>query len=201
MSVAEHDKPVNAPGSEAVEEQALRQKLPTPARVAALDKPVRERIDYWVSLFPPEHSRSAVISALREAQHHNQGHLTVELMDAIAAYMDLPRIQVYEVASFYSMLETRPVGRCCISVCTNLSCMLRGSDAIVEHLQRRLGVALGESTPDGRYFLKQEEECLAACTGAPMMQIDHKYHVDLTPEKVDAILDEHEGSGSKDSHA
>ncbi|MCH9663271.1 MAG: NADH-quinone oxidoreductase subunit NuoE [Gammaproteobacteria bacterium] len=177
-------------------EQALKQTLPTPARLAVLDKSICRRIDYWVSLFPPEHKRSAVISALREVQHHNDGFLTTELMDAVAAYLKLSRIAVYEVASFYSMLETRPVGRCCIAVCTNLSCMLRGSDTIVNHLQKRLGVELGESTPDNRYYLKREEECLAACAGAPMMQVDHKYYTDLTPERVDDILDKLESAAT-----
>jgi NADH-quinone oxidoreductase subunit E len=103
----------------------------------------------------------------------------------------LPRVSVYEVASFYSMYETAKVGHNSISVCTNVSCMLRGSDRIVEHLERRLGIKTGQSTPDDKFFLKQEEECLAACCGAPMMQINHKYYENLTPEKVDKILEEY----------
>jgi NADH-quinone oxidoreductase subunit E len=102
----------------------------------------------------------------------------------------VPAIQVYEVASFYSMFETRPVGRHHISVCTNISCMLCGGEEILAHVEKRLGIKVGESTTDGRFFLKQEEECLAACNGAPMMMVDHVYHENLTPEKVDRILDE-----------
>jgi NADH-quinone oxidoreductase subunit E len=110
-------------------------------------------------------------------------------MDAIAAYLGLPPIQVYEVASFYSMFETRPVGRVHVSVCTNVSCMLCGSDRIVEAVEKHLGIKVGESTPDGKFFLKREEECLAACNNAPMMMVDHVYHENLTPEKATAILD------------
>lgn len=155
----------------------------------ALSEKCRERIDGWVACFPEGRQRSAVIAALTEAQHENGGYLTRELMDAVADYLQLERIAVYEVASFYSMLETSPVGRHSISVCTNVSCMLRGADRIVTHLEKRLGIHLGESTPDGRFYLKDEEECLAACCGAPMMMVDHVYHENLTPQKVDTILE------------
>jgi NADH-quinone oxidoreductase subunit E len=87
------------------------------------------------------------------------------------------------------MFETRPVGRHSISVCTNISCMLRGSDEILEHIERRLGIRVGESTADGKFYLKREEECLAACCGAPMMMVDHVYHENLTTQKVDSVLD------------
>jgi len=149
----------------------------------------RHHIDAEVAKFPPERKRSAVLAALREVQHENRGYLTTELMDAVATYLGLAPMDVYEVASFYSMFETKPVGRHSISVCTNISCMLRGADDIVAHVERRLGVKLGHSTPDGRFYLKPEEECLAGCCGAPMMQVDHVYHEHLTPERVDQILD------------
>ena len=150
---------------------------------------VREEIDHWVARFPPGQQRSAVIGALHAVQHENKGFLTQGLMEAVARYLDLPPIQVFEVASFYSMFETRPVGRRSISVCTNISCMLRGGEQILAHLEKRLGIPVGESTPDGRFYLKKEEECLAACTGAPMMMVDHKFHENLTPARVDEILD------------
>jgi NADH-quinone oxidoreductase subunit E len=130
-----------------------------------------------------------VISALHAVQHENHGYLTAELMNAVAEYLDLPAIQVYEVATFYSMFQTKPVGRHNVAICTNVSCMLRGADDIVEHVQSKLGIRLGESTEDGRIYLKREEECLAACCSAPMMMVDHKYHEDLTIEQVDEILD------------
>jgi NADH-quinone oxidoreductase subunit E len=161
--------------------------LPDPA--AVLSEHTRREIDRWVAKFPEDRRRSAVIAALREAQHQNHGHLTTELMDAIAAYLGMPAIQVYEVASFYSMFETRPVGRVHVSVCTNISCMLCGSDRIVEAVERHLGIKVGESTPDGKFFLKREEECLAACNNAPMMMVDHVYHENLTPEAAVKILD------------
>ena len=151
---------------------------------------VREEIDHWVAKFPPDRKRSAVISALHAVQHENNGYLTTDLMDAVAAYLELPNILVYEVASFYSMFETKPVGRHHISVCTNISCMLRGSQEVVDYVEKKLGIKTGESTPDGRIYLKREEECLAACTGAPMMMVDHVFDENLTPPMIDKILDE-----------
>jgi NADH-quinone oxidoreductase subunit E len=151
---------------------------------------VREEIDHWVAKFPPDRRRSAVISALHAVQHENNGYLTTDLMDAVAVYLELPNILVYEVASFYSMFETKPVGRHHISVCTNISCMLRGSQEVVDHVEKKLGIKTGESTPDGRIYLKREEECLGACTGAPMMMIDHVFHENLTPQDIDKALDE-----------
>ncbi|MBV9621279.1 MAG: NADH-quinone oxidoreductase subunit NuoE, partial [Gammaproteobacteria bacterium] len=128
-------------------------------------------------------------AALRAAQEQNDGFLTPELMDAVAEYLGLPPIQVYEVASFYSMFEIHPCGRHHVSICTNISCMLNGAEALVRHAEQKLGIKLNESTPDGRIFLKQEEECLAACTGAPMLMVDHAFHEHLTPEKLEQILD------------
>ena len=159
-------------------------------KAALLSEHTRQEIDHWIGKFPPGRQRSALITALRAAQEQNQGHLTPALMDAVAEYLGLPAVQVYEVASFYSMFETHPCGRHHVSVCTNISCMLRGADRILRHVETKLGIREGESTPDGRIFLKREEECLAACTGAPMMLVDHVYHENLTPEVVDKVLDE-----------
>jgi NADH-quinone oxidoreductase subunit E len=156
---------------------------------AVLSGHVREEIDRWKARFPEGRQRSAVIAALHAVQHENNGYLTVEQLNAVAEYLDLPTIQVYEVATFYSMFETKPVGRHNISICTNVSCMLRGADELVDHVEKKLGIGLGESTTDGRIYLKREEECLAACCGAPMMMVNHKYHENLTPAKVDEILD------------
>ena len=110
-------------------------------------------------------------------------------MEAVADYLDLPPIQVFEVAAFYSMFETRPVGRNSISVCTNISCMLCGGENMLAYVESKLGIKAGESTPDGKFYLKLEEECLAACTGAPMMMVNHKFHEDLTLARIDEILD------------
>ena len=155
-----------------------------------LNEHTRHEIDEWIGRFPTGRHRSAVLSALRFTQEQNDGFLTPELMDGVAEYLRLPSIQVYEVASFYSMIETHPCGRHHVSICTNISCMLNGAEDLVSHCEKKLGIKLGESTPDGRIFLKKEEECLAACTGAPMMMVDHVFHEYLTPEKVDKVLDE-----------
>ena len=149
----------------------------------------RSEIDRWVAKFPEGRQRSALLSALQVAQHENKGYLTRDIMDAVAEYLNLQPIEVYEVATFYSMFETKPVGRHSISVCTNISCMLRGADDIVSHLEQRLGIKLGESSDDGKFYLKVEEECLAACCGAPMMMVDHKYYENLTAQKVDKIIE------------
>jgi NADH-quinone oxidoreductase subunit E len=148
----------------------------------------REEIDHWLSRYPDDQRQSAVLGALRAVMHED-GYLSTEKMDAVADYIGMPEIAVYEVGSFYSMYELEPVGRHTIAVCTNVSCMLRGGDEILEHIENKLGVKLGESTEDGRFYLKREEECLAACCGAPMMQVDHVYYEHLTPEKVDEVLD------------
>ncbi|MDP6437760.1 MAG: NAD(P)H-dependent oxidoreductase subunit E [Gammaproteobacteria bacterium] len=155
---------------------------------AQLSEHAREEINLWIGKFPGGRQRSAVIAALHIVQHENKGFLTPELMDAVASHLELPRIQVYEVASFYSMFELQPVGRNSVSVCTNVSCMLRGSGRILDHIAKQYGIKEGESTEDGRIFLKKEEECLGACTGAPMMMVNHRYYEHLTPEKVDEIL-------------
>lgn len=163
--------------------------IETASKIDLLSEHARAQIDHWVARFPSEHKRSAVLQSLVVAQHQNQGFLTTDLVDAVAEYLELPAIHVYEVASFYSMFETKPVARHNVAVCTNISCMLMGSDSIVEHIENKLGIKLGESTEDGRIYLKCEEECLAACAGGPMMQVDHVYHENLTPEKIDQILD------------
>ena len=149
----------------------------------------RAEIDHWLTRYPSDQKQSAVLAALREVQHENGGYLTTDLMDAVADYLAMPQIAVYEVASFYSMFETKPIGRNHIAVCTNISCMLRGSDTVLAYIERKLGIKLGDSTPDGKFYLKREEECLAACCGAPMMQVNHIYYERLTPEKVDQLLD------------
>jgi len=149
----------------------------------------RAEIDAWIAKYPPEQKQSAVLSALAVAQEQNGGWVSRELMDAVADYLDMPKVRVYEVGTFYSMIELEPVGRNMIALCTNLSCMLCGAGNIVSHVENKLGIKLGETTSDGRITLKLEEECLAACAGAPMMAVNGHYHEHLTPEKVDEILD------------
>jgi NADH-quinone oxidoreductase subunit E len=149
----------------------------------------RAQIDVWIAKYPAEQKKSAVLSALQTAQQQNGGWVSSELMDAVADYLDMQPIEVYEVSTFYSMIEIEPVGRNMVAVCTNLSCMLCGAETIVEHVEKKLGIKLGETTTDGRITLKLEEECLAACAGGPMMTVNGHYKENLTPEKVDEILD------------
>ena len=149
----------------------------------------RAQIDAWLAKYPPEQRQSAVLHALHVVQVQNDGWVSRELMDAVADYLGMPRVLVYEVGTFYSMIELAPVGRNMVALCTNISCMLCGAESLVEHVERKLGIRLGETTADGRITLKREEECLAACAGAPMMTVNGHYHEKLTPEKVDAILD------------
>lgn len=149
----------------------------------------REEIDELLSHFPADQKKSALLGALNVVQHENNGFLSEELMELVADYLGLAKIEVYEVASFYSMYELKPVARNNVAICTNICCMLMGSQSIVDHVENKLGIKVGESTDDGRIYLKKEEECLAACAGGPMMQVNHVYYENLTPEKVDEILD------------
>ena len=161
---------------------------PAENKDALFSSEVRAGIDKWVAKYPHDWRQSAVMAALMLVQEDNGGYLTTELMDRVAAYLDMAPIAVYEVASFYSMYERKPVGRHKVCVCTNVSCMINGSDRIVEYLEKKLGVKLGQSSADGKYTLK-EVECLGACGGAPMFQIGNKYYENLTPELIDSILD------------
>lgn len=147
----------------------------------------REHIDKWILRYPPTQKRSGVFEALRVVQEENGGSLTVPLMDAVAAYLGMPNIAVYEVANFYSMYYVSPMGKHVIDICTNISCSLNGAEKIVEHCQRRLGIGLNETTADGLFTLK-EVECLGACVAPPVCQIGKAYYDNLTVEKIDEIL-------------
>lgn len=144
-------------------------------------------ITEWIKRYPPERKRSGVFEALRIVQEENGGYLTTAMMDAVADFLGMPAIAVYEVATFYTMYHEHPVGKHVIEVCTNVSCTLSGADKISEHLKQRLGIDWNETTPDQRITLK-EVECLGACVNAPVCQLGKKYIVNLTPEKVDDLL-------------
>lgn len=144
------------------------------------------KIDHWIAKYPADQKQSAVMSTLMVVQEE-QGYLTDDAMTAIATYLDMAPIAVFEVANFYSMYERAPVGRHVIGVCTNISCQLRDSASIMSHLEKTLDVSCGGTTADQRYTLRSVE-CLGACVNAPMMQIDKDYHEHLTPKSVDKIL-------------
>ncbi len=155
-----------------------------------LSSEVTQEIDHWLTKFPADQKRSAVVAGLLKAQEDNGGWLSEGVMQAVASYLGLAQIEVYEVATFYDMFELKPIGQHKIGLCTNISCQLRGSDEIAAAMQAKLGVGLGETTPDGRFTLR-ETECLGACANAPVCQVDDKqYHEDLTVESMQALLDE-----------
>jgi NADH-quinone oxidoreductase subunit E len=160
----------------------VKQKLLT----QMLSKEGIQELDRWIAKYPDDQKQSAVMQGLMLVQEQH-GYLTQELMDAVAEYLDMPVIAVYEVATFYSMYELKPVGKNCINVCTNISCQLRGSHQVVEHLEKKLGIKLGKTTEDGRFTLRSVE-CLGACADAPMMQVNKDYYENLTPEKIDQII-------------
>jgi NADH-quinone oxidoreductase subunit E len=146
-----------------------------------------KKIDYELTKYPDDKRQAAVMSALRIVQTE-RGWLSPESISEVAQYLRIPDIAALEVATFYNMYDTEPVGKYKITVCTNISCMLRDSDEIVDHLQERLGIGFNEVTEDGKYCLK-EGECMGACGGAPLLSVNNsKMHEFLTPEKVDVIL-------------
>jgi len=150
----------------------------------------KKEIDHWLTKYPADQRRSAVVKALLLVQVQNGGYLSEEAMNAAADYLRIPRVEAYEVATFYDQYNLKPIGKHKIAVCTNISCMLRGSEEIMAHLKKRLGIEPGETTKDGQFTL-HEVECMAACGGAPMCQIDDKnYHENLTVEKMDKLIDE-----------
>lgn len=148
-----------------------------------------EKIEYELSKYPQDRRQAAVMSALRIVQME-RGWLSKESISEVAKYLRIPEIAALEVATFYNMYDLEPVGQHKITICTNISCMLRGSDEIVEHLQHRLGVGFNEVTPDGKFCLK-EGECMGCCGGAPLLHVNNaEMHEFLTTEKVDALINE-----------
>ena len=163
-----------------------------------LSAATRQHIDKWLLRYPEDQRRSGVFEALRLVQEENNGSLTVPLMEAVANYLSLPAIAVYEVATFYSMYNLKPVGRYMFEVCQTGPCMLRGSDDIVAYIGEKLGIKPGETTADGMFTLKTVE-CLGACGYAPMMQLGKHYLEHLTKEKVDAIIKECRETAAKNN--
>ena len=158
--------------------------------MVALSEKVKAEIDHWLIKFPNDERRSAVVAALLAAQAENGGWLSDELMEAVAGYLDIPKIEVFEVATFYDMYELKPIGRHKIGLCTNISCHLRGASDIAAALTEKLGIGFGETTSDGLITLR-ETECLGACANAPVCQLDNgTFYEDLTREKIGALIDD-----------
>jgi NADH-quinone oxidoreductase subunit E len=145
------------------------------------------KIDAAIEKYPDDQRQSAVMAALTIAQDE-KGWLSTETMDFVARYLDMPPIAVYEVASFYTMYDLKPVGRHKLAICTNLPCALQGATAAAKHLKDRLGIGFNETTADGRVTLK-EAECLGACGDAPVLLHNNKRMLcAMTPERLDTLL-------------
>jgi NADH-quinone oxidoreductase subunit E len=148
-----------------------------------------KKIDQAAAKYPPDQKQSAVMAALTVAQDE-KGHLSTELMNFVAGYLGMPPIAVYEVATFYTMYDVKPVGKNKLCICTNLPCALSGAQEAAEHLKRKLGIGWNETTADGRFTLK-EGECFGACGDAPVMLVNNKKMLSfMTPEKIDQWLAE-----------
>ena len=149
---------------------------------------IMDQLEFWLAKYPTDQRQSAVIPGLHVLQNRNDGFLTTSLMDSLAAYIGMPKIAVYEVATFYGMYDLNPVGKHKLNVCDNISCMLNGAGEIIKHISKRLEIKPGETTKDGRITLKTVE-CQGACCGAPMLEVDEVFYENLTTEAVDKIID------------
>jgi NADH-quinone oxidoreductase subunit E len=143
-----------------------------------------------IARYPEGKQKSAILPLLHIAQTEFDGWLSTEVMDYVASLLNIQPIEVYEVASFYSMFNLKPVGKCVIEVCRTGPCWLMGSEEIVRYIENKLGIKEGETTPDGMFTLKTVE-CLASCGTAPVMQVGETYHENLTPEKIDEIINDY----------
>lgn len=154
----------------------------------SLSPKLKQGINQWVKKFPKGKQASAVLMALRLVQDAH-GHLEDGHLDAVAEHLAMPKMQVYEVASFYSMFRRAPKGKHILSVCRSVSCYLRGADSVIGAIEDKLGIGLNQTSPCGQFTLK-EAECLGACCEAPCMLVgDHSYHKDMSPEKAEALID------------
>jgi len=151
-----------------------------------LSESLLKKFDQLIARYPLK--RSAVVPLLLYAQDQ-VGHVSDEVIAEVARRVEVRPIEVVEVVSFYSMLHRQPVGRYNFQICTGISCMLRGADELLEHCSKKLGVEHKQTTPDGLFSL-EAVECLGACCGAPSMQVNYDYYENLTPEKIDALVEE-----------
>ena len=152
-----------------------------------------------ISHYPTGKQKSAVIPVLHIAQAEFDGWLSAPVMDYVASILQIKPIEVYEVASFYSMFNLKPVGKCLIEVCRTSSCWLRGAEDVIHHLEKKLGITVGETTPDGMFTLKSVE-CLGSCGTAPMLQCGADFYENLTLEKVDTLLGRFKADNKRKSY-
>ncbi len=152
-----------------------------------------------IARYPEGKHKSALIPILHIAQATFEGWLSPDTMDYVASLLKIKPVEVYEVASFYSMYNLKPVGKCTLEICRTSSCWARGAEDIVEHLEKKLGIKAGETTPDGMFTIKTVE-CLGSCGTAPMMQVGASYHENLTLEKVNKLLEEYRSEGKQRSY-
>jgi len=157
-----------------------------------------KKVEELISWYPQGKQKSALLPLLHMAQDSFGGWLSVETMDYVASLLKIEPIEVYEVATFYSMYNLKPVGKFVFEVCQTGPCMLKGSDQIIDYIKSRLGIAVGETSPDGLFTLKTVE-CLGACGYAPMMQFGKTFREHLTKEKVDAIIEECRQNAAKNN--
>ncbi len=159
---------------------------------------VLEKVHALIRRYPPGKQKSALLMVLHIAQEELGGYLTVDIMDYVAFLLDLQPIEVYEVATFYSMFHLEPVGKYVIEVCRTSPCAITGGENILQYLQEKLGIKTGETTANGLFTLKAVE-CLGACGNAPVMQVNTEFYENLTKDKIDRILEEMEKKANQES--
>ena len=163
-------------------------EIKTKLKTAYFPQEISEKLENFLTRYPENQRQSAVIAGLHVLQDYNSGYLTIELMERLSHFLDIPLSSVCEVATFYSMYQLKPVGRHTVNVCNNISCLLKGSKEIIKHIEKKLCITTGKMTVDGRITL-QSVECQGACCGAPMLEVDKVFHENLTINKVNKILD------------
>jgi NADH-quinone oxidoreductase subunit E len=172
--------------------------MPEKLNITEFNRETLDLVNKIIKRYPEGRQKSALLPLLHIAQAENQGWLSSEIMEYVASLLDIQPIEVFEVASFYSMFNLQPVGNCVIEVCQTGPCMLKGSEEILAHFENRLGIKAGETTADGKFTIKTVE-CLAACGNAPVIQVGTEYHENLTTQKADDLLEKWQAE-NKTSH-
>jgi NADH-quinone oxidoreductase subunit E len=163
--------------------------MTTQTEAVELWEQTKQAIDEWAKKFPADQSQSAVLYALHLVQENNGGWLTEPLLEAVADYLNMTRMQIFEVATFYDMYDLEPTGYYKLRVCNSISCHLMGAETIIEHIKNKFNIAHNQTSTDGQFVFK-EVECLGACRCGPVMLLDKTYYEHLTPDKVDEIIEQ-----------